>query len=152
MVQYSQRRRIKTEEKAEVVAYVWGEEFIQFDAALAILPRKILNNIMNLHFFFNHPWCNSSYNSSRSCKTASAPRNWIHSPPPNSSDDLCLSTIFILLLWVQYIYCTVKCTQTTHTHSNSQYCRQELWCCFHYGILGQTLAQLMTTMGGPSLL
>ena len=34
----SHRRRIKTEEKAKVVAYVGGEEFIQFPAALAILP------------------------------------------------------------------------------------------------------------------
>ena len=41
------RRRIKTEEKAKVVASVWGEEFIQFPAALAVLPRMILNNMMN---------------------------------------------------------------------------------------------------------
>ena len=32
------RKRIKTEEKAKVVASVWGEEFIQFLAALAVLP------------------------------------------------------------------------------------------------------------------
>ena len=31
------RRRIKAEEKAKVVAAVWGAEFIQFLAALAIL-------------------------------------------------------------------------------------------------------------------
>ena len=31
------RRRIKTKEKAKVVASVWGEEFIQFLAVLAIL-------------------------------------------------------------------------------------------------------------------
>ena len=31
-----QRRRIKTEEKAKVVAAVWGTEFIQFLATLAI--------------------------------------------------------------------------------------------------------------------
>ena len=30
------RRRIKTEEKAKVVAYVWGTEFSQFLAALDI--------------------------------------------------------------------------------------------------------------------
>ena len=41
------RIRIKTEEKAKVVASVWGEEFIQFLAALAVLPRTILNNRMN---------------------------------------------------------------------------------------------------------
>ena len=32
------RRRIYTEEKAMVVASVWGKEFIQFLAALDILP------------------------------------------------------------------------------------------------------------------
>ena len=31
------RRRIKTK-KAKVVAFVWGEEFIKFLAALAVLP------------------------------------------------------------------------------------------------------------------
>ena len=31
------RRRIKTEKKAKVVACVWGEEMIQFLAALAVL-------------------------------------------------------------------------------------------------------------------
>ena len=35
------RRRIKTEENAKVVAAVWGKEFIQFLAALAILPSMI---------------------------------------------------------------------------------------------------------------
>ena len=40
------RSRIKTEEKAKVVAAVWGEEFIQFLAALAVLPWTILNNRM----------------------------------------------------------------------------------------------------------
>ena len=30
------RRRIKTEEKAKVVAAAWGAEFIQFPAALQI--------------------------------------------------------------------------------------------------------------------
>ena len=48
---HTHRRRIKTEEKANVVASVWGggrgEEFIQFLAALAVLPRKILNIRMN---------------------------------------------------------------------------------------------------------
>ena len=34
-------RRIKTEEKAKVVVSVWGTEFIQLLAALAVLPRTI---------------------------------------------------------------------------------------------------------------
>ena len=43
----SHRRRIRTEEKAKVVASVWEEEFIQFLATLAVLPMTILNNRMH---------------------------------------------------------------------------------------------------------
>ena len=35
------RRRMETEEKAKVDASVWGAKFIQFLAALAVLPRSI---------------------------------------------------------------------------------------------------------------
>ena len=64
---YNHRRRIKTEEKAKVVAAVWGTEFIQFLAALAILHyRTILENRMNSSFCLIHLGaCNSSYSSSR---------------------------------------------------------------------------------------
>ena len=41
------RRRIKTEEKEQVVASVWGQECTQFLAALAVLLRRIFNNWMN---------------------------------------------------------------------------------------------------------
>ena len=66
----SQRKRIKTEEKAKVVSTVWGKEFIQFLAALAILHytvqcRTIFKNRMNWFFFFKSSWCNSSYSSKR---------------------------------------------------------------------------------------
>ena len=37
-VPWMHRRRIKTEEKAKVIASVWLEEFIQFLAVLAVLP------------------------------------------------------------------------------------------------------------------
>ena len=47
MLGLDHKRRIKTEEKAKVVVSVWGEEFIQFLATTAILPRTILNNRMN---------------------------------------------------------------------------------------------------------
>ena len=46
---------------------------------------------------------------------------------------------------VQYLYsahCT-PCTQTSHNHSISQYCRQELWCRFYYNI---RLSLLMMTV------
>ena len=39
-------RRIYTEEKAKVVAAVWGTEFIRFLAALAILHHDDLKNRM----------------------------------------------------------------------------------------------------------
>ena len=41
------RRRIYTEAKAKIVASVWGAEFIQFLAALAILNRSICKNRIN---------------------------------------------------------------------------------------------------------
>ena len=53
------RRRIKTEEKAKVVSFVWGDEFIQFLTALAVLPRTILKNRMNSFFTLKSSWCNS---------------------------------------------------------------------------------------------
>ena len=40
------------EEKANVVASLWGEEFIKFLSALAGLPRTILNNRMISFFSF----------------------------------------------------------------------------------------------------
>ena len=41
------RRRIKTEEKAKLVASVWGEECIQFLAVQAVLLRTTLKNRIN---------------------------------------------------------------------------------------------------------
>ena len=41
------RRRIKTEEKAKVVATVWGTELIQFHAELAIFHKDDLKKRMN---------------------------------------------------------------------------------------------------------
>ena len=38
---------LPSEKKAKVVASDWGEEFIQLLAALAVLPRTILNNRTN---------------------------------------------------------------------------------------------------------
>ena len=41
------RRRMEREAKAKVVASVWGADFVQFLAALAILPRLILKKRLN---------------------------------------------------------------------------------------------------------
>ena len=53
---YGQRRRIKTEEKAKVVAVVWGEDIIQFLATLDILSRKIRARI---HSFAHRSFCSN---------------------------------------------------------------------------------------------
>ena len=47
---------IYTEHKAKVVAAVWGAEFIQFLATLAILPRMILTNSLNSSFYLKSAW------------------------------------------------------------------------------------------------
>ena len=60
------RRWIKTEEKAKDVASVWGEEFIPFLAALAVLPRTILNNNMNCTRMIWKKRMNSTYPSQSS--------------------------------------------------------------------------------------
>ena len=49
------RRRINTGEKAKVVAAVWGTEFIQFLAALAILHQDDLKKRMNSSYSSNRP-------------------------------------------------------------------------------------------------
>ena len=46
------RRRIELEDKAKVVVSVWGTEFVQFLAALAVLPRSTWKNRMNSTFSF----------------------------------------------------------------------------------------------------
>ena len=71
---------MEKEAKAKVVVSVWGAEFFQFLAALAVLSRSI--------------WKNRMYSTLSSkltkAKLASAARNWIKSAPPNRRDDLCL--------------------------------------------------------------
>ena len=43
------RRRIKTEEKAKIVAVVWGTELIQFIVGLAFLHQDDLKKGMNIY-------------------------------------------------------------------------------------------------------
>ena len=56
-------RRIKTEEKAKVVASVRGEEFIKFLAALVVLHFDNYDdtNMMNSSFSFKSFGCNSLF-------------------------------------------------------------------------------------------
>ena len=47
LVSGKHRRRMETEAKAKVVTSVWGENFVQFLATLAVLPWTILNKRIN---------------------------------------------------------------------------------------------------------
>ena len=49
-IDYTHRIRIYTEEKAKVVAGVWGTKCIKFLVALAILHQDNLKNRMNSSF------------------------------------------------------------------------------------------------------
>ena len=42
---------METEAKAKIVASVWGAKFVQFLAALAVLPWSILKKRLNSSFF-----------------------------------------------------------------------------------------------------
>ena len=63
MVADGHRRRINTQEKANVVAAVWGTEFIQFLAALAVLHQDNMKKGMNCTRIIRR--MNSSYSSNR---------------------------------------------------------------------------------------
>ena len=52
MQTYSHRRRIQTEAKAKVVVSVWGAEFIQFLAALAVFLSVDLEEKVEILLFF----------------------------------------------------------------------------------------------------
>ena len=57
---YTQKKDgVETEAKAKVVASVWGAKFVQFLAALSVLPRSIWKNSMNSPFLPNRPIQNS---------------------------------------------------------------------------------------------
>ena len=73
VLRLSQRRRIKTEEKAKVVAAVLGTEFIQFLATLAILHREDLKNRMNSSYSEFHPGTIHPFLISSWCKLSTKP-------------------------------------------------------------------------------
>ena len=115
------RRQIYTEEKAKVVAAVWGTELIQLLAAQAILHQYDLKNRMNSYFSSFHPdaiypflyiirvqlilFFISSW-----CKIASAERN-NQFCPSNSSEELCL-----LFCLYPSSMCTVHTVCTMYIH------------------------------------
>ena len=52
---YTHRSRINTEDKAKVVAAVWGTELIQFLAALTVLHQDDRKKMMNSSYSSNRP-------------------------------------------------------------------------------------------------
>ena len=66
-----------------------GKDFIQFLAALTILPRAILKNRMNSSFSFNSSWCQN---------IARAARNGIKCSPHTATTKFAFSYVFIILL------------------------------------------------------
>ena len=109
---HRERRIIKTEEKAKVVAAIWGTKLIQFLAALAILHQDDMKKGMNLCYSQYRPSAVHSilhivlvdfllFFISSWCKIASVARNWISSAPPSCQAfalTFAFSSVFILLL------------------------------------------------------
>ena len=97
-------RRIKTEAKAKVVAFILGEEFIQFLASLAFLPRTIMNGGMNCTRMICKKRMNTIHpidqNRPRQ-NSYSETRNLINSVPQTEATTLAFSPVFILLLWAE---------------------------------------------------
>ena len=85
------RRWVNTEEKANVVAAVWGEQNL-FNS----LPHQLfcllddLKNRMYLSFSFRSSWCNSSYSSNRPLQQNQHGKELNKFCPPKRSDDICL--------------------------------------------------------------
>ena len=98
---WDHRRRINTE-KVNVVAVVWGTEFIQFLAAQVILHWDNFEEYDKFIIFFKSSLCNSSYPSNRSCAcacaTASATRNCVNDVPQTEATTFSFSSEFLLLL------------------------------------------------------
>ena len=86
------RRRMEREEKAKVVASVWGgggKDFVQFLSALAVLPWSIWKNMMNSTF------------SSKQTKAKELARQRIEQimPPKTDVTTFAYASLFIFLLW-----------------------------------------------------
>ena len=107
---YTHRRRnykYCAESKTKVVASVWGANFIQFLAVLAILPRSIWKNRVNSSFSFK----------STEAKFLARQGNELNlPPPPNRCDELCLAFCInpssmdtsLAIEFILHLYCTVE--------------------------------------------
>ena len=79
-----------TEEKAEVVAAVWGTAFVQFLTMLAILHQDDLKNRIHSSSSFYHPGAIHSFLHTIWVQISQCGKKLNKFCPPNSSDDLCL--------------------------------------------------------------
>ena len=74
-VDYKHRRRIETEGKAKVFASVFGAEFVQFLAALAVLPQFIWKKRLNSDGLLEKTVKSNRFFQNNRDKTASKARN-----------------------------------------------------------------------------
>ena len=101
-----------------------GAEFIQFLAALVILPRTILKNRINSSFSFKSSCRVLSIQS----KTSSVARFWINSSSQNSSDDLCLFFCFYtVLLCMVYLSVSYRLNQRSLSFTITELSVNRLW-------------------------
>ena len=94
---YRHRRRMETEGKAKVVASVWWAKFVQFFAALAVLPRSIWKKRFNSSSLFGRNGLIRTFLSNRET-TASAARNLTNFAPQTDATTFALNSVSILLL------------------------------------------------------
>ena len=111
-VDHTHRRRIYTEEKAKVVADVWGTEFIPFLATRAIFHR---DDLKNSSFSSYHPGAINHFLHIILVQNSKRGKELNTFGPPNRSDDLFLvfcvnpssmTTLYSVLVLV-HTYCTV---------------------------------------------
>ena len=78
------QKKVELEDKAKVVASVWGVKFVQFFAALAVLPLSIWKNRMN---------STCSFNKTNKAKQLQCGKELNKFCPTNRRDDLCLGQV-----------------------------------------------------------
>ena len=85
---------MELEDKAKVVASVWGAEFVQFPAALAVLPRSIWKKRLNSAGLFGKKLLNQPCLSKLLRQNSKRGKELNKFCPPNRRDDLCLAFCF----------------------------------------------------------
>ena len=84
------RRRINTEEKANIVAFVWGTELIQFLVELSIFHQDDLKKVMNSSYSSFCPHVIHPILKIILVQNSQRGKEMNRFCPPNSCVDLCL--------------------------------------------------------------